>query len=164
MMAIVRESYPEPKYIKDIESDYQVQRSVTWLDYSSDKKYLSTIRFKELLVRHMATNESDKFTDPGASHLRRGANAIQGLIRTSKRKRNRVDCVPIVRNISPPLKIYGPQDYKDKHPDNEDNIVDPLQIVLTDTSEYEPGVDEYGMPVYWSKITDSKSCHRRFLH
>ena len=35
--------------------------------------------------------------------------------------------------------------------------MDPLPIVLTDTSEYEPGVDEYGMPVYWSKITEEHS-------
>ena len=35
--------------------------------------------------------------------------------------------------------------------------MDPLSIVLTDTSEYEPGVDEYGMPVYWSKITEEHS-------
>ena len=53
-----------------------------------------------------------------------------------------------------PFEIYSPQDYKDLHPGNENNIVDQLPIVLTDTSEYEPGVDEYGMPVYWSKITE----------
>ena len=35
--------------------------------------------------------------------------------------------------------------------------MDPLPIVLTDTSEYEPGVDEYGMSVYWSKITKENS-------
>ena len=28
------------------------------------------------------------------------------------------------------------------HPDTEDSSIDPLPIVLTDTSEYEPGVDE----------------------
>ena len=68
-----------------------------------------------------------------------------------------LDSVPIVRNISPPLELYSPQDYKDLHPDNEDDIVDPLPIVLTDTSEYEPGVDEYGIPVYSSKITEEHS-------
>ena len=68
-----------------------------------------------------------------------------------------MDSVPIARNISPPLELYSPQGYKDLHPDNEDNNVDPLPIVLTDTSEYEPGVDEYGMPVYWSKITEEHS-------
>ena len=62
--------------------------------------------------------------------------------------------------MSPPLKIYSPQDYKDMHPDNEDNIVDPPPIVLTDTSVYKPGVDEYGMPVYWSKITEEHSAVR----
>ena len=62
--------------------------------------------------------------------------------------------------MSPPLEICSPQDYKDMHPDNEDNIVDPLPIVLTDTSVYEPGVDEYGMPVYWSKITEEHSAVR----
>ena len=49
MIAIGRESYPEPKYIKDVNSDYQVQRSVTWSDYTSRKKHLTAIKFKELL-------------------------------------------------------------------------------------------------------------------
>ena len=35
--------------------------------------------------------------------------------------------------------------------------MEPLPLVLTDTSEYEPGVDEYGMPVDWSKITRGHS-------
>ena len=56
-----------------------------------------------------------------------------------------------------PLELYSPQDYKDLHPGNEDNIAVPLPIVLTDTSEYEPGVDEYEIPVYWSKITEEHS-------
>ena len=43
----------------------------------------------------MATNDSDICEDPVASHLRRGANAIQGLISTSKRKRNRVPITPL---------------------------------------------------------------------
>ena len=46
-----------------------------------------------------------------------------------------LDSVPIGRNISPPLEIYSPQDYKDLHPGNEDNSVDSLPIVPTDTSE-----------------------------
>ena len=32
MIAIVKESLPELTYIKDFNSDYQVQRSVTWED------------------------------------------------------------------------------------------------------------------------------------
>ena len=64
-----------------------------------------------------------------------------------------LDIEPIRKNISPPLELYTPQDYQDAHPDNEANIADPLPIVLTIMSEYEPGVGEYGMPVYWSKIT-----------
>ena len=52
--------------------------------------------------------------------------------------------IAIERNTSPPLEIYSPQDYKDLHPGNEDNSLDSLPIALTDTSEYEPGVDEYG--------------------
>ena len=68
-----------------------------------------------------------------------------------------LDSVPIGRNISPPLEIRSPQDCRDLHPDNEDNSMDPLPIVLTDTSEYEPGVNEYGIPVYWSKITEKHS-------
>ena len=59
--------------------------------------------------------------------------------------------------MSPPLKIYSPQDYKDMHPDTEDSIVDSLPIVLKNTPKYELGVDEYGMPVYWSKITEEHS-------
>ena len=59
-----------------------------------------------------------------------------------------LDGEPISRNISPPLEIYDPKTYRDTHPDNKDSIVDPLPIVLTGTSEYEPGVNEYGMPVY----------------
>ena len=55
------------------------------------------------------------------------------------------------------MKIYDSDTYRDTHPDTEDSIVDPLPIVLTDTSEYEPGVDGYGMPVYWSKITKEHS-------
>ena len=36
-----------------------------------------------------------------------------------------LNSVPTGRNISPPLEIHSPQDYKDLHPDNEDNIVNP---------------------------------------
>ena len=79
MIAVVKESSPEPKYFKDIESDYQVQRSVTWSYYTSNKKHLNAIRYKELLVQHMTTNDSDTFLDRVASHLRRGANAIQRI-------------------------------------------------------------------------------------
>ena len=68
-----------------------------------------------------------------------------------------LDIEPIERNISPLLEMYDPKAYRDTHPDNEDSIVDPFPIVRKDTSEYEPGVDEYGMPVYWSKITKEHS-------
>ena len=44
-----------------------------------------------------------------------------------------LDSVPIGRNISPPLEIYSPQDYKDLHPDKEDNIVDGYVRVQTGT-------------------------------
>ena len=49
-------------------------------------KNLHAVQVKELLVDNMETNN----TNPNASHLRRGANAIQGL-----RKRNRIPINPI---------------------------------------------------------------------
>ena len=55
-----------------------------------------------------------------------------------------LDIEPIRRNISPQLELYTSQDYKDTQPDDEERTLD---------SEDDPGVDEYGMPVYWSKIT-----------
>ena len=64
---------------------------------------------------------------------------------------------PIGRHMSSPLEIYNPQEYKDAHPEDAEAIVEPLPPVLPDTSEYEPGVDEYGMPLYWSKITREHS-------
>ena len=64
---------------------------------------------------------------------------------------------PTGRHTSPPLEIYNAQDYQDAHPEDAEAIVEPFPLVLTDTSEYEPGVDEYGMPVYWSKITREQS-------
>ena len=64
---------------------------------------------------------------------------------------------PTGRHTSPSLEIYNAQDYQDAHPADAEVIVEPFPLVLTDTSEYEPGVDEYGMRVYWSKITREQS-------
>ena len=64
---------------------------------------------------------------------------------------------PIGRHTSPPLEIYNAQEYQDAHPEDAEAIVEPLPLVLTDTSEYESRVDEYGMPVYWSKIKREQS-------
>ena len=64
---------------------------------------------------------------------------------------------PTGRHTSPPLEIYNARDYQDAHPEDAEAIVESFPLVLTDTSEYEPGVDEYGMPVYWSKITRKES-------
>ena len=81
MIAIVRESLPELKYIKNFNSDYQVQRSVTWEDYTN-KRHLTTFDFKELLVESMETYDSNVSSE----YLRRGANSLQGFISSSKKK------------------------------------------------------------------------------
>ena len=57
-----------------------------WSDYMTSKKNLNAVQVKERLVDNMETNN----TNPHASHLRRGANAIQGL-----RKRNRIPITSI---------------------------------------------------------------------
>ena len=57
----------------------------------SRKKHLTAIKFKELLVQDMETND----LDTSSRHLQRGANAIQGLISSSKRKRNKVPITPL---------------------------------------------------------------------
>ena len=78
------ESYPEPQYIKDGNSEYQAQKSVRWSDYI--KRNLNAVQVKEILVANMETNN----TNPLASNLRRRANAIQGLESKFKRNRNRI--------------------------------------------------------------------------
>ena len=82
MIAIVLESIPELNYIKDFESDYQVQRSVTYEEYTN-KYNLAALEVKDILVRNIPNN----LVVP-TQFLRRGANALQGLISSSKRKRN----------------------------------------------------------------------------
>ena len=49
MISIVKESIPELSYIKDFDSDYQVQRSVTWEQYTT-KSNLSALNVKDILV------------------------------------------------------------------------------------------------------------------
>ena len=71
-------------------------------------------------------------------------------VRTSDPRPNEVlEPEPTGRHTSPPLEIYNAQNYQDTHPEDAEAIVESFPLVLTDTSEYEPGVDEYGMPVYW---------------
>ena len=89
MIAIVRESLPELSYIKDYNSDFQVQRSITLDDYTN-KKNVTAVDIKESLVGQMPTNDP---TIP-SNHLQRGANAIQGLISSSKRQKNRIPVTP----------------------------------------------------------------------
>ena len=62
-----------------------------WSDYMTSKTNLNAVQVKELLVDNMETNN----TNPHASHLRRGANAIQGLESNFKRKRNRRPITPL---------------------------------------------------------------------
>ena len=89
MIAIVRESLPELSYTKDYNSDFQVQRSITLDDYRN-KRHMTSFDIKESLVGHMLTNDPNIL----AKHLRRGANALQGLISSSKRQRNRIPVTP----------------------------------------------------------------------
>ena len=89
MISIVKESIPELNYIKDFNSDFQVQRSVTWEEYTN-KKNLSALDVKDILVDNM--NANDPYVP--TQLLRRGANALQGLISSSKRKRNRIAITP----------------------------------------------------------------------
>ena len=90
MIMIVNESIPELCYIKDFDSDYQVQRSVTLKQYKN-KSHLSALNVKDIVVRNMTDNNPDLPTD----YLRRGANAMQGLISSSKRKRNKIPITPL---------------------------------------------------------------------
>ena len=55
MIAIVLESIPELSYIKDFESDYQVQRSVTYEEYTN-KYNLTALEVKDILVRNIPNN------------------------------------------------------------------------------------------------------------
>ena len=47
MIMIVKESLPELCYIKDFDSDYQIQRSVTWEQYKT-KSNLSALNVKDM--------------------------------------------------------------------------------------------------------------------
>ena len=88
ILAIV-ESIPELSYIKDYNSDFQVQRSITSDDYTNNRN-MTSVDIKESLVGQRLTNDS---TIP-SKHLRRGANALQGLISSSKRQRNKIPVTP----------------------------------------------------------------------
>ena len=81
MIAIANESYPEPGYIKDGNSDYQVQKTVIWTKEMGDIEDV-----KDKLVDRMESNDFD----PNDSDLQRGRNVIQGLMSTRKRKLNRI--------------------------------------------------------------------------
>ena len=47
---------------------------------------MSALKVKDIVVRNMTDNNPDLPTD----YLRRGANALQGIISSSKRKRNKI--------------------------------------------------------------------------
>ena len=89
MIAIVTEPIPELTYIKDYNSDYQIQRSITVVDYTN-KRRMTAVGIKDALVNQIPVNDP---TIP-SNHLRRGANAIQGLISSSKRQRNKIPVTP----------------------------------------------------------------------
>ena len=84
--AIVIESYPEPRFIKDGNSDYQAQKSVIWTSQMGD-----SVQIKEELVEKIESND----VDPNDSSLRRGENAIQCLMSNYKRKRNGKPITPL---------------------------------------------------------------------
>ena len=86
MYAIVIESYPEPRFIKDGNSDYQAQRSVIWTSQMGN-----LVQIKKELVEKMETKDFD----PNDSALRSGENAIQCLMSNNKRKRNRLPRTPL---------------------------------------------------------------------
>ena len=86
MCAIVNESYPEPSYIKDGNSDYQAQKTVIWTSKMGNIEDI-----KDKLVDEMEPNDFDH-NDPD---LRRGSNVIQGLISNKKRRLNRTPRTPL---------------------------------------------------------------------
>ena len=73
MLAIANESYPEPGYIKDGNSDYQVQKTVIWTSAMGDIEDV-----KEKLVDKMESNDFD----PNDPDLRR-VNLLEHSIITS---------------------------------------------------------------------------------
>ena len=85
MIAIVNESYPEPAYIKDGNSDYQVQKPVIWTKEMGDIEDV-----KDKLVDRMETNDFD----PNDADLQRGRNVLQGMVSNRKRKWNRIPRTP----------------------------------------------------------------------
>ena len=80
MCAIVNDSYPEPSYIEDGNSDYQAQKTVIWTSTMGDIEDV-----KDKLVDKMESNDFD----PNDPVLRRGSNVLQGLMSNKKRRLNR---------------------------------------------------------------------------
>ena len=90
-----------------------------WSDYMTSKKNLNAVQVKELLVDNMETNN----TNPHASHLRRGANAIQGLESNFKRRRNRIPRTPI--GLEKLNKEDSPSEEDTEGSDSESPAFDP---------------------------------------
>ena len=86
MCAIVNESYPEPKCIKDGKSDYQAQKTVIWTSQMGNIEDT-----KDKLVDKMESNELH-LNHP---FLRRGCHATQGLVSNKKRMMNRTPRPPL---------------------------------------------------------------------
>ena len=137
MIDIVRESLPEFCNIKDFNSDFQVQRSITWVDYTN-RKHLTQLDFKEKLVDNMETNDP-KIPE---HYLRRGANAIQGLISSSKRKRNKI-----------PITPHGIQKINEKDSSSDEN---------TEGSETASPAFDPTSPPYSVETTESSGKARRW--
>ena len=86
MCAIVNESYPEPSYIKDGNSDYQAQKTVIWTSIMGNIEDI-----KDKLVDEMEPNDFY----PNDPILRRGSNVLQGLMSNKKRRLNRTPRTPL---------------------------------------------------------------------
>ena len=94
----------------------------------------------------MATNDSYTCADPVASHLRRDASAIQGLISTSKRKRNRVPITPLglqkVNEMDSSSDDHTPSSVEPTESSGKARTQGPgTTLVFTPVREPEPAVD-----------------------
>ena len=57
----------------------------------------------------------------------------------------------------PPLRLHSPSEYHDIDPEQLQPASEPFPLILSDTSEWVQQIDEYGIPVYWSKLTQDFS-------
>ena len=135
MIMIVNESLPELCYIKDFDSDYQVQRSIT-LDQYQAKSHLTALNVKDIVVRNMTDNNPNLPTD----YLRRGANALQGIISSSKRKRNKIPITPLGLKKINSLDSLSEEDTEGSESESPafDPTSPPYSVETTESLEFTP--------------------------